>query len=52
MRSLKNEQQQFEYKTFEQLLFDIRFELARSRVMDTNIDKMQDHLQQEFALFD
>lgn len=27
----------FEYKTFETVLYDVRFELAKSRLMDTNI---------------
>lgn len=38
MRSLKDET--FEYKLFQQTLFDVRFELAKSRIMDTNIDKL------------
>ena len=38
MRSLKDES--YEYKTFRQTLFDVRFELAKSRIMDTNIDKL------------
>jgi hypothetical protein len=42
MRSLKEDT--FEYKTFEHTLFDVRFELAKSRIMDTNIDKLQEHL--------
>ncbi len=36
MRSLKEDT--FEYATFEQVLFDVRFELAKSRLMDTNVD--------------
>lgn len=42
MRSLKDDT--YEYKNFTQTLFDIRFELAKSRIMDTNIDKLQEHL--------
>lgn len=42
MRSLKEEI--FEYETFEKVLFDVRFELAKSRIMDTNIDRLQEHL--------
>jgi len=34
----------FEYRTFSVLLYDVRFELAKSRLMDTNIDKLQEHL--------
>ena len=36
MRNLQEEN--FEYKTFDQMLYDVRFELAKSRIMDTNID--------------
>jgi hypothetical protein len=50
MRSLKEET--FEYKTFEQTLFDVRFELAKSRLMDTNIDKLQEHLINIFSAHD
>ena len=42
MRNLKGDT--FEYKTFDKVLYDVRFELAKSRVMDTNIDKLQQHL--------
>jgi hypothetical protein len=38
LRSIKDER--FEYRTFSSLLYDVRFELARSRLMDTNIDKL------------
>ena len=34
----------FEYKTFDTLLYDVRFELARSRLMDTNLPQLGDHL--------
>ena len=30
----------YEYKDFDSLLFDVRFELAKSRIMDTNIDRL------------
>ena len=50
MRSLKDEM--FEYKNFQQTLFDVRFELAKSRIMDTNIDKLQEHLIAIFSKFD
>ena len=39
MRNLK--QDNFEYKTFDKVLFEVRYELAKSRVMDTNIEKLQ-----------
>ena len=42
----------FEYDTFKELLFETRFELAKSRVMDTNNDQMADHLKYEFAAKD
>ena len=50
MRLTKEEK--FEYKDFPHLLFEVRFELARSRLMDTNIDKLQEHLIHEFAAVD
>lgn len=52
LRSFKATDTQFEYKTFEQLLFDVRFELAKSRLMDTGLDKLTEHLIGEFAAFD
>lgn len=36
MRRVKEEP--FEYRNFQEILFEIRFELAKSRIMDTNID--------------
>ena len=48
IRSFKEGEVHFEYKLFESLLFDTRFELARSRLMDTGIDKMAQHLIEEF----
>jgi hypothetical protein len=30
----------FEYSTFSSILYDVRFDLAKSRLMDTNIDKL------------
>lgn len=50
VRSIKGDQ--FEYRTFSTLLYDIRFELAKSRLMDTNIDKLQEHLIEEFSRLD
>lgn len=38
MRNIKEET--FEYATFDKVLYDVRYELAKSRVMDTNIDKL------------
>ena len=52
MRSFKQEQTHFEYKTFEHLLFDVRFELARSRLMDSSLDKLSELLIAEFSKFD
>ncbi len=50
MRSLKEEM--FEYNTFETLLFDVRYELAKSRIMDTNMEKLQEHLTEMFSEYD
>jgi hypothetical protein len=38
LRSIKGEA--FEYKEFDHVLYDVRFELAKSRIMDTNIDQL------------
>lgn len=51
MRSIKGDQG-FEYKSFPVVLFDVRFELAKSRIMDTNIDKLTDHLIEIFSTYD
>jgi hypothetical protein len=37
---------------FEFLLFDVRFELAKSRLTDTNHDKIADHLIEAFEYID
>lgn len=50
MRSLKDEM--LDYKAFDTMLFDVRYELAKSRIMDTNMDKLQDHLTHIFAAHD
>ncbi len=50
MRSLKDEM--LEYKNFSSMLFDVRYELAKSRIMDTNMDKLQAHLTNIFAAYD
>jgi Ca2+-binding EF-hand superfamily protein len=52
IRDIKPEQTHFEYKNFEIILFDVRFELARSRLMDTGIDKLTAHLVEEFTKLD
>lgn len=44
VRGFKSDDQLFEYKNFNQLLFEVRFELARSRLMDTGLDKLTEHL--------
>lgn len=46
------QEEQFDYKKFEEVLFDVRFELAKSRIMDTNLDKLDDHLLYCFSQFD
>ena len=50
MRSIK--EPTFEYATFPKVLFDVRFELAKSRLMDTNIDGLQKHLIELFSQYD
>ena len=52
IRSFKEGETMFDYKLFEHLLFETRFELARSRLMDTNLNKMSNHLVEEFTAFD
>jgi Ca2+-binding EF-hand superfamily protein len=52
MRSFKESETMFEYKNFHIMLFDVRFELARSRLMDTGLDKLSTVLLKEFAAFD
>jgi Ca2+-binding EF-hand superfamily protein len=52
LRSFKATDTVFEYKNFEQLLFDVRYELAKSRLMDTGLDKLTEHLIQEFSRYD
>lgn len=52
MRTFKPDQTVFEYKDFGNILFDIRYELARSRLMDTGLDKLSDNLISEFATYD
>lgn len=50
VRHLKSDP--FDCKTFENVLFDVRFELAKSRLTDTNIDKLEDHLVYQFSQID
>ena len=52
MRSFKPDQTTFEYKEFGHVLFEIRYELAKSRLMDTALDKLTENLIHEFAAFD
>ncbi len=52
IRSIKHEQKTFQYVEFGQYLFEVRYELARSRLMDTNLDKLSDYLVHEFATHD
>jgi len=52
MRSFKAEEILFEYKNFESILYDVRFELARSRLMDTSLEKLNVLLIQEFMKYD
>ena len=50
MRNIKGDT--FEYKHFSNLLFDTRYELAKSRIMDTNLDKFTEHLIEIFTTYD
>jgi Ca2+-binding EF-hand superfamily protein len=52
IRSIHPEQKTFEYKEFGQLLFEVRYELAKSRIMDTGLEKMADNMVLEFAAHD
>ena len=52
IRSINPEQKTYEYKEFGNLLFEVRYELARSRIMDTSLDKMTDNMVLEFAVHD
>lgn len=52
MRSFKSDQTTFEYKEFSNILFEVRYELVKSRLMDTALDKLTDNLIHEFAAFD
>jgi hypothetical protein len=47
LRNMKSDV--FEYSTFDSLLYDVRFELARSRLMDTNLDQLGEHLAKLFS---
>lgn len=42
----------FEYSKFSETLYDVRFELAKSKLMDTNISKLQEHLISLFETYD
>ncbi len=52
MRSFKSDQKTFEYKEFGNILFDVRYELVKSRLMDTGLDKLTENLVHEFAWYD
>jgi len=52
MRAFKPDQTQFEYKEFPNILFDVRYELAKSRLMDTALDKLTNNLINEFSTYD
>ena len=44
--------EEFEYAKFAETLYDVRFELAKSKLMDTNLTKMQEHLISLFEEYD
>ena len=41
--SMKQGKETIKYENFAEELYEVRFELARSRIMDTNIDKVPVH---------
>lgn len=43
IRNFRNEDS-FAYEEFPERLYDVRFELAKSRLMDTSLDKVSEHL--------
>lgn len=51
IRNLRKDTE-FEYALFPEKLYDVRFELAKSRLMDTSLDKMGEHLLSLFEQFD
>ena len=51
IRNIK-EGEDFEYSKFAETLYDVRFELAKSKLMDTNITKLQEHLISLFEVYD
>ena len=51
VRNIKDENV-FEYSKFSEALYDVRYSLAKSRLMDTSLDKMQEHLIGHFKEFD
>mmetsp|Transcript_46975 Transcript_46975/g.34389 ORF Transcript_46975/g.34389 Transcript_46975/m.34389 type:complete len:212 (+) Transcript_46975:923-1558(+) len=51
LRSYRD-QEFFEYEKLGEVLYEVRFELIRSRLMETNLPQMADHLIYSFAHFD
>ena len=43
VRSIKGTED-FKYEEFKEKLFNVRLELAKSRILETNIDKVQTHI--------
>ena len=52
IRSMKPDQKTFYYIEFGSLLFEVRYELANSRLMDTGLDRLSENLVHEFAVHD
>lgn len=42
----------FKYEDFKEKLFDVRYELAKSRILETNLDKIQTQIIQECIKYD
>lgn len=49
-RNIKTED--VEYKDFKEMLYSARFQIARSRIMDTNIEVLDKHLLEQFKAVD
>lgn len=50
--AIKYPTDKIEYKTFAEDLYDCRFELAKSRVMDINIDKIEESILEACQVYD
>jgi len=51
IRNLRT-QTEFEYALFPDKLYEVRFELAKSRLMDSSLDKISEHLLELLQVYD